>query len=111
MKDKIKIEKEKYYYRRDQKGVPLITVCLVSSNGSTARGVALCSMSDQSSKEKGRKIALERARKALYSKRNWFPINALYVFRKTGMTFEDVTPFKCEYNPSLTSLEQKIMEK
>lgn len=113
MKDKIKIEKEKYYYLRDDGGAPRVTVCLVASNGNMARGVSFCSHSDQACKSTGRKLALERARKSLYSKRNWLPINPMYVFRKAGVVFQEIPfpPHKCSFGPVLSPLEKKIMEK
>ncbi len=53
--------KTKYYYIRDKDRHPRITVCLIENKGLYARGVALCSFSENPIKAFGRTLALERA--------------------------------------------------
>jgi len=56
----------KYYYHRDKKNRPIVTVCEIKHNNKKARGVSICSPKDNPCKATGRKIAYDRARHALY---------------------------------------------
>lgn len=58
--------KEFFYYLRDVKRRPVVTVCLlIDDDGTVFRGIAICSPLDQPDKRKGRNIARERANYAL----------------------------------------------
>lgn len=59
---KSKYEK-RYYYLRDTNGHPLVTICLLSNiaKGRFARGVAICSPSENVRKPRGKGKALKRA--------------------------------------------------
>ena len=55
-----------FYYLRDAKNRPVVTVCLIRERKDDApdafyRGVAVCSLKDQPNKKIGRAIAYERA--------------------------------------------------
>ena len=56
---------EKYYYLRNQRNEPVLTVCLLQKDHETARGLALCNRRDIPCKKIGRAIAKGRAEKAL----------------------------------------------
>jgi len=99
--------KEIYYYIRDSKNRPMVTVCLLEeinySNLTTAyaKGIALCSEKDIPCKKVGRKIAKERAVYALFKKRD-----GCITKRKEA---RKVLPFKSSYMPLLTDYEDKLL--
>ena len=51
------MEKSKYYYCRDSNNRPVVTVCLLKTNGNIAQGVAICSLLDNPCKKTGSNIA------------------------------------------------------
>ena len=61
---------ERYYYVRDDRRRPVITVCLMLDQDGkvAARGMSVCSKSDNPCKKTGRKIAWQRAEFALSQK-------------------------------------------
>jgi hypothetical protein len=69
----------KYYfwYVRDVGRKPIITVCLAhdEDNNIFARGIAICTMKDNTTKKEGRKIAKGRAMKALGTQKDGDIIN------------------------------------
>lgn len=101
---------EKYYYIRDERKRPIITVCLVRAeraNGDDiARGIAVCSEKDSPCKKVGRAIAKARAIYALTSEkdnlemnRSWLPL----------LAFSFGFP-KSYFNPKLTKYEKRLFE-
>lgn len=61
--------KEHFYYIRDDRRRPVITVCILSENGvAKAKGMAVCSLQDNPSKKVGREIAKNRAYHAFTKK-------------------------------------------
>ena len=54
-----------YYYERDEENRPVITHCLLNSDGVLAKGVAKCSEKDNPDKRLGKQIAYGRAYHAL----------------------------------------------
>lgn len=54
-----------YYYKRDEIGRPVETVCVAKSGDAWARGFAACCDLDNPCKRTGRKIAKQRAEKSL----------------------------------------------
>ncbi|MHA1408524.1 MAG: hypothetical protein ACTSSG_14255 [Candidatus Heimdallarchaeaceae archaeon] len=97
--------KEIYYYIRDEKNRPMITVCLLEETNyynltkKYTRGVALCSEKDIPCKKVGRKIAKQRASYALENEFN------------SCATKENITlfHFKSCYIPALTEYENKLL--
>ena len=81
-----------YYYFRDEKLRPLITVCLLENDGKFHRGIAICSPRDFPRKAEGRNIALGRARQA--QKKGKTDINSvstrdetIFVFRESSFLY------------------------
>ena len=83
--------KNYFYYIRDDKSAPVVTVCLSTLGGERARGVAVCSLKDQPCKNTGRTIASGRAAKALRTKEGRLPFSI--------------------YNPRLTEFEKHILRR
>ena len=101
------MKKEKYYYIRDAKHEPVITVCLLEdAYKNIGRGVAICSDDDQSCKRTGRNIARLRARLALHRKCDTLP--TIRITKSTAMT-NFLGFFKSYFNPVLTKYEQKLL--
>jgi hypothetical protein len=60
-----------YYYIRDIKKRPIITVCLIENfDGQWCRGISICSKHDNPVKKIGRVKAYGRARQAMVKKMN-----------------------------------------
>ena len=103
----------KFYYLRDEAKRPLVTVCLArDENGKHYRGVAICSPKDSPVKRVGRQIALGRVLRAIH--RNGDTGRVLRV--EAWDVLSDAGAFnqyniKSAYNPILTPLEIKILNK
>lgn len=69
-----------FYYERDRKNRPIVTVCLIKDGDMVGRGIAICSDKDIPCKKVGRAIAFERARSVI--KRD---ITGLPVFRDSAI--------------------------
>jgi len=65
-----KPDQEYYYYLRDRKYRPIVTVCIMRKNDEYSRGISVCSDLDIPIKKEGRRLARKRAIKALFSKKN-----------------------------------------
>ena len=114
-----------YYYFRDEKLRPLITVCLLENDGKFHRGIAICSPRDFPRKAEGRNIALGRARQA--QKKGKTDINSvstrdetIFVFSLVDnlehFPFEEVTDkyaavYKSSFYVKLTDFEKVLMTK
>ena len=102
--------KELFYYLRDDKNRPIITVCLIAvEEGTLARGVAICSDKDQPNKKIGRAIARGRAIKALKRKKMGDGINrneAWEIMERLGVPFT----YKSYYNTFAFSWEEFLFE-
>lgn len=107
------MEKSKYYYCRDSNNRPVVTVCLLKSNGNIAQGVAICSLLDNPCKKTGRKIARDRAIHAMKTRSNNCDIatsQAHLVLSSVHAAGAGIFGFKkSSYNPPLTQLENKII--
>ena len=106
------MERVKYYYDRDNKNRPIITVCLLQANGDVARGVARCSKQDNPCKKTGRKIARDRAVHAMKTKSDNCAVNnkdaRVDVAVAIGIGYwRDL--HKSSFNPSLTEREAKLI--
>jgi len=55
------IKNTKFFYFRNNKGVPLITVCSINYNDNWYKGLSFCSLNDIPNKKRGREIAFGRA--------------------------------------------------
>ena len=105
---------KRFYYHRNEKGVPQSTICIISENGWNAMGVSICNPKDNFCKKIGRTIAQGRALKALKtmessgkiamsSNRDW-----LKILKRIP---NDVESIKSCYNPWLTKFEKKLLGK
>ena len=109
---------EKYYYFRDNKNRPIVTVCLVKDElGQVHRGMAICSLSDNPVKSKGRNIAKGRALKALFKQVNSEVINVITsspAMRALDPVWKTMKPFWYPYKSTcqapLADFEKRIME-
>ena len=97
----------KYYYIRDSKNRPVVTVCLLVRDGSVARGVAICNDQDAPCKRIGRNLARGRAVAALLNEKTTLPINRNIVLDKLN---SHTTKYKSVHAPSLTSFEMKLLK-
>lgn len=102
--------KERWYFYRDNENAPRITVYLIKDleSGNVARGVSICSSRDIINKKEGRRIAKNRALKALYTKSDSMPIytHLLYTVDTEAIDF---LFNKSTYNPTLTEFENKLL--
>lgn len=108
--------KKWFYYFRDAKKRPVVTVCLLkdTATGQVARGVAICSRRDMPRKKTGRSIAEGRAGKAMITG-TWEPYggnsSAMSVAIGAGalLVGGDVGACKWHGYPALTEFEQKLV--
>jgi len=120
--------KERFYYIRDKKEVPVITVCIITDGAHRSRGIALCSKLDMPCKKVGRKIARERARSAILggkslcrigkSEKDTFShfvdalcswnLDSIYI---SGLAHDsnDYDFYKGLFNPSFSEFKEKII--
>ena len=92
------------------------TVCLLAEEGEVlARGISVCSKTDQFCRKTGKVKALGRARQAIYHQANASPIRDM-------LSFGDLTPlatvrdffdwkYKAFWKPQLTKYEQELVSK
>ena len=106
---------EYYYYCRDKDNVPLVTVCLMRQDEIVVRGVSICSPLDSPCKKEGKRIARNKALKALGLKKTGDEIKRdravkmIYNVTDKGKNNSTICPFKSVYNPALNIFEQKIL--
>ena len=107
------MEKTKYYYYRDAKNRPVVTVCLIQANGDVTRGVAIYSLLDNPCKKTGRKISRDRAIYAMKTKENNCDIDRADAHLVLSSVIEGSGGLfgwsKSAFNPYLTHLENKII--
>lgn len=107
---------EIYYYVRDDRRRPIITVCLLVEGGQAiAKGVAVCSQLDNPSKQIGRSIAKGRAVKVLnyHAERyDYFTCQKAFEVLNLGV-WPDIIPgrTKATNKPSLRISEENILAK
>ncbi len=106
-KQKIKIDKEKYYYFDSSKGEQRITVCLLLSGNNVARGMSVCSYDDIWNDEEGKKLAWTFASRALKNRKNEEITN----YKILNILIDTRCPFskKGEKNPELSWYERKLL--
>ncbi len=97
------------YYVRDDNNHPKISICLAVEGDEVARGMAICSSTDNVKKSEGRKRAYDRAIEALSSKQNKEQTNLGNIAIKTGLLVKNLPEFKSEYMPKLFSFEKKLL--
>lgn len=108
--------KEYYYYFRNGKRQPVITICLlISKSGDTARGISICSTRDIISKRIGRIKAFGMAKKALVKRTNSESIKRQET-QEIINTLDDVFyndipifTFRSVFNPVLTEYEKVLI--
>ena len=98
------MEKTKYYYHRDYKNRPMVTVCLLQANGDITRGTAICSDMDNPCKKTGRKISRDRAVYAMKKK-----VDSCEINKNAYVSGGCIGGFKSEFNPLLTDHENTII--
>lgn len=110
--------RELYYYLRDPKNRPVVTVCLLIDGTQIARGVAICSNRDVPYKKRGRGIAKARALYALALRGSpdvGSSIPGLRINRREAISrFNDIDDlaylrFKSWRNPPLEPFEQRLL--
>ena len=103
---------EKYYYIRDEKNRPIITVCLIKIADDIGRGIAICSNQDIPCKKVGRSIAKTRAVYALAIEKDSCEIGRwdLENIQLAAENFGFNGYFKSYYEPELTEYEQKLFK-
>ena len=110
---------QKFYYLRNDDGRVVLTVCVLSFRGFTARGVAILSAKDTYHKKRARAIALGRAEKALGAMNNAGPvlrnepiseIMRLHLLPSTRLGFYNIGRewYKSYTNPELTDFERRL---
>ena len=102
----------RYYYIRDGRNRPVITVCLLKIGKQLSRGVALCSDKDNPCKKTGRNIARGRAEQAMFNEMNCNALNRLDLFSvQEIIKKEGMNPFhKAIFNPVPTNFEHKLLK-
>lgn len=109
---------ERYYYGRDKKtNAPLVTVCILVKDGTVARGISVCSLSDQPSKEKGRHLAKLRALESIALQTSAYPIHKeerkyirqLAARSSKSRKQDGLYSFRGEYMPILTGFERNLL--
>ena len=104
----------KFYYLRDRDGKPRVTVCLIKSNETLARGIAICSEKDHFNKAVGRAIAFGRAQRARVKGIRWYDQigrpEAQRVLRKVSAGY-DIIRSKAMINIAPTVFEHKLFRR
>lgn len=106
-------EVAKFYYGREPiTNCPKVTVCLIKcAQNMFARGMSICSDSEKSlDRNKGRNMALGRARKAVANGASDLPIlrkEAWQVLSRCGMLRMER---KSEWNAVVTSFERRLFD-
>lgn len=111
--------KRYFYYYRDDRNRPMITVCAMISFEENetrllARGLAFCHEQDNPSKGKGKSLAGKRATLAYDSGINYFPV----LIREEFDHILDIVPYndlhilehKSCINPTPTDIEKRLMK-
>jgi hypothetical protein len=97
---------ERYYYLRNNKNQPVVTVCLIVENGYImARGIAICSKQDMPCKSIGRAIAQTRANHALHSKENCLKMKRLNLDTVNFASTQFLSSYKSTLYPEPTRYE------
>jgi hypothetical protein len=108
-----------YYYFRDFRNRPWITVCLLWNikDGKPyieGRGLSICSIRDNLCKETGRNLALERAALAIICKDDSEEITEFRDSVQDTILLCDLPieiVYKSEYEPELTDYENRLISK
>jgi len=116
--------KEKFYYFRNSKKEPVITVCILYDEESKellARGIAICSKRDIPNKKVGRLISSGRAVKAMLNGKDCYPVYRDEALETAGwIPFTTIIhlfsndlfhdgEYKSLHKPQPTEFEKKLM--
>ena len=110
---KVTDEKKYFYYVRDKKNRPVVTVCLIKGSNGIGKGIAVCSLDDNPIKIVGKDIAMRRALKAYWQKWNDVPIwseSAMDVLEPIEDSSILIGNMKIEYNPMLSERELRMLK-
>lgn len=111
VKQKFGVDQMYFYYCRNTENKPVIAVCIIRRGDEYARGVAICSPSDIPMKKTGRKIARDRALKALYTADDFDRIardEALQVLDDIEVDNYTEFTYKGEFMPEFTTFEKRL---
>ena len=106
-------EKKYFYYVRDDRNRPIITVCLIQGSNGIGRGISVCSVNDNPVKAIGRDIANRRALKAYWERIGGIPMwssNALNVLDSISTGHYWMECAKIEFNPVLSERERRMLK-
>lgn len=93
----------RYYYIRDEKRVPIVTVCLMQGENKVSRGIAICNLElEFPIKHDGRRLAHYRARIAYTNKESTEKIRQRFFSTRNYL-------YKSHYMPILTIHERKLL--
>ena len=98
-----------YYHLRDYTMKPMVTVCIMRTDGIYTRGVSICSLKEMPVKAVGRELAADRAIQALRTEASELPVyrdEADEVLEQVEGS--PVFEFKSEYSPNLTVFERRL---
>ena len=106
-------EKKYFYYVRDTKNRPVITVCLIVGERGIGRGVSVCSVNDNPEKVIGRDISNRRALKAYWEQETSNDIysensKAVCASIKNGLMW--LERYKIQFDPTLTVRELRMLK-
>lgn len=116
----------RYYYFKDSNNAPVVTVALLKIDNEYARGVAICSPTENFSRKEGRKRSKERALLAMVARSHFDQLTlagpALKALARVVGCVHEFTAF-CSmilfsgtdfhrgiYNPRLTPYEEYLLE-
>jgi len=102
------IDQMYYYYLRDDKKQPMVTVCVVRIGSNYARGVSICSPYDQPNKKLGRKYARDRALFSIFNRSITGYISRNEANHVLCIVDNNNFMYKAEFNPKLTVFEKVL---
>lgn len=99
-----------FYTYDNEKGKPVVTVCLKKNRKNYARGLSIRSKRDFHKPTVGNQKAQGRAVKAIKHKNHDLPINRDEAIRLLFETNAPPFKYKSEYPAKLTPFEQQLLE-
>lgn len=109
----------RYYYYRDDRRRPVVAVCAlidVERKTVVSRGLAVCHSKDNFYKERGRRLAYNRANATLCNSRDMLPIKVrdeldrILDLIPTKDVMAGVFDFKGRTMPEMTEVEKRLLK-